>query len=70
MKKLFLKTLQYSPEKHLNWSLFLIKLQQLYLKQSPTQVLCCEHCDSSKNTYLEEHPRTAASDHICFTEKL
>ena len=34
---------------------------QLYEKETPTQVLCCEYCEIFKNTYFEEHLRTAAS---------
>ena len=34
---------------------------QLYYKKIPTQVLSCEYCDIFKNTYFEEHLRTAAS---------
>ena len=33
---------------------------QLYQKESPTQVFSCEICEISKNTYFEEHLRTAA----------
>ena len=34
---------------------------QLYSKQTPTQVLSCEYCETFKNTYFEEHLQTAAS---------
>ena len=34
---------------------------QLYYKKIATQVLSCEYCDIFKNTYFEEHLRTAAS---------
>ena len=30
-------------------------------KEIPTQVLSCEYCEIFKNTYFEEHLRTAAS---------
>ena len=33
----------------------------MYYKKIPTQVLSCEYCDIFKNTYFEEHLRTAAS---------
>ena len=46
--------------KHLCWSLYLIRLQALSLqvflkKETPTQVLLCEVCETSKNIYFEEH---------------
>ena len=34
---------------------------QLYLKETPAQVFSCEYCKIFKNTYFEEHLRTAAS---------
>ena len=34
---------------------------QLY-KKNPTQVFSWEHCKIFKNTYIEKHLRTAASD--------
>ena len=34
------------------------------LKESPTQVFSCEHCKMFKNSYFEEHIRTAASNLI------
>ena len=30
-------------------------------KETPTQVFSCEYCEILKNTYFEEHIRTAAS---------
>ena len=33
----------------------------MYYKEIPTQVLSCEYCEIFKNTYFEEHLRTAAS---------
>ena len=35
--------------------------QQLYLKETPTQVLSREICKIFKNTYFEEHLRTTAA---------
>ena len=35
--------------------------QQLYLKETPTQVLSREICEIFKNTYFEEHLRTTAA---------
>ena len=35
-----------------------------YLKETPTQVLCCEVCETFKNTYFEEHLGTAASKNV------
>ena len=34
---------------------------QLYQEETPTQVFSCEICKIFKNTYFEEHLRTAAS---------
>ena len=34
---------------------------QLYYKEIPTQVLSCKYYEIFKNTYFEEHLRTAAS---------
>ena len=49
--------------KHLCWSLLLIKLQALrpaaVLKRDSTT---CEYCEILKNTFFEEHQRTAISD--------
>ena len=46
--------------KHLCWSLFLMKLQskgqQLYYKDTPTQMFSCEICETLKKTYFEQHP--------------
>ena len=36
-----------------------------FIKETPTQVICCEYCEISKNTYFEKYLRTAASV-ICF----
>ena len=74
-KKGVLKNFALFIGKHLWWSLFLIHLQalrpvfpsylnfimQLYLKETPAQVFSCEYCKIFKNTYFEEHLRTAAS---------
>ena len=38
-----------------------MKLLAILLKETPTQVLCCEYCEIFKNTYFEEHLGTAAS---------
>ena len=61
--KLFLKI---SPsEKHLCWSLFLIKLQAfrpaIVLRKTPTKVFSYEYCELFNNTCFEGHLRTAAS---------
>ena len=34
----------------------------VYNKVLPTQVFSCEYCKIFKNTYFEEHLRTAASE--------
>ena len=48
-------------EKHLCWSLFLIKLQAFrpvtLLKRKPNQVFSCEICEMFKNTFFTEHIR-------------
>ena len=53
------------PGKRLCWSLFLIKLQskgqQLYYKDTPTQMFSCEICETLKNTYFEQHLWTTGS---------
>ena len=45
---------------------FLIRLQgsdlQLYLKKTLAQVLSCEFCEISKNTFSTEHLQSTASD--------
>ena len=48
---------------HLCWCLLFIKLQAFLL--TPTQVFSCEYCEIFKNTYLEEHLRSAASTGPC-----
>ena len=37
---------------------------QFYLKETPTQVFSSKYCKICKNTYFEEHLRTAASDFL------
>ena len=48
-------------ENHLCWSLFLKKLKawgmQLYLKETPAQVLFCEFYEIFKSTYFVEISR-------------
>ena len=34
---------------------------QVFQKETPTQVLSCEVCETFKNTYFEEHLQTTAS---------
>ena len=34
---------------------------QVFLKESPTQVLSCEVCETFKDTYFEEYLRKTAS---------
>ena len=64
-KKGVLKTFVNFTGKHLRWNLFFIKLQTFspttLLKETPTQVLSCEICESFNNNYFEEHLRTTAS---------
>ena len=67
-EKVVLKNFTNFIEKHLCWSLFLIKLQAFrpttVLKKTPMQVLSCEICGIFKNTYFEEYLRTTASKDI------
>ena len=52
--------------KHLCWCLFLTKLQTwrsvTLLKRDSNTGVSCEYCEIRKNTYFEEHMRTAAFD--------
>ena len=65
MKNGVLKNFANFTEKHLCWSLFLIKLQavnlQVLYKKTPTQGLSCEVCETFKSTYFQEHLQTTAS---------
>ena len=66
IKKGALKNFAVLTEKHLCWSLFLIKLQAwrhaTLLNETPTQVFSWEYCEIFKNIYFEEHLQTAAPD--------
>ena len=62
VKKGVLKNFATFTGKHLCWRIFLIKLLQLYYKETPTQVLPCEYCKIFKNTYFEKHLRMPASN--------
>ena len=57
----FLINLAIFTEKHLCWSLFLIKSQAFrpatLLKRDSTQVFSCEYSENSKNTFFKEHLR-------------
>ena len=65
IKKAVLKNIAIFTGIHLRRNLFLIKLQAFrpatLLKETPTQVISCEHCEIFKNTYFEKHLRTTAS---------
>ena len=37
-------------------------MESFFNKVVPAQVFSCEYCEISKNTYFEEHLRTAASE--------
>ena len=58
-------------EKHCTKVSFLIKLQaeacKLIKKEILAQVFPCEFCEIFKNTYFEEHLRTAAS--VCYVSR-
>ena len=64
-KKAVLENLQYSPQKNLCWSLFLIKLQTIrpvvLLNRDPTQVFSWKYFKIFKNIYFEDHLQTATS---------
>ena len=50
-------------EKHLCWSLFLIKLEAFSQpKETPTEALSCEVSRTFKSVYFEEHLQTTASE--------
>ena len=66
VKKGVLKNFANFTGKHLFWSLLLLKLQalqaqQLYQKETPTQVFSCGIYKTFKNIYFVEHLQTAAS---------
>ena len=64
MRKSVLKNFANFIGKQLCWSPFYeaASLQLAsFLKIDPTQVLSCEVCETSKNTYFEEHLQEAAS---------
>ena len=59
VRKGVLKNFGSSTGKQLCWSLFLWSCRppacKFFLQKIPTQVLSCEVCETSKNTYFEEH---------------
>ena len=63
-KNTFLKISQTSQE-NTCVGVFFMKLQafslQVFQKETPTQVLSCEVCETFKNTYFEEYLQTTAS---------
>ena len=63
---LSLKTLQYSQENICVGG----SSGATLLKKTLTQVFSYEHCEIFKNTYFEEHLRTAASRYISKKKKL
>ena len=64
-KKGILKNFANFTGKQLCWSLILIKLQasgqQLYKKETPTQLFCYENYETFKNIYFKEHQQITAS---------
>ena len=58
-KKAVLKNSQYSQENTC------VRVPE---KETPTQVFSCEYCKIFKNTYFEEHLRTAASGFTGFRD--
>ena len=64
---MFLKILQTSQESTCVGDLLyeVVGIQSAsFLKETPTQVLPCEVCETFKNIYFEEHLRTAASENV------
>ena len=64
-KTVFLEISQTSQENNSVGVFFRIKLQaftqQVFYKETPTQALSCEVCETFKNIYYEEHQQMAAS---------
>ena len=64
VRKGVLKNFGSSTGKQLCWSLFLWSCRppacKFFLKKIPTQVLSCEVCETSKNTYFEERLQATA----------
>ena len=65
VKKLFLEILQNSQENTCDRVSYLINLQakacNFIIKETLAQVLCCEFCEISKNTFFYRTPPVAAS---------
>ena len=38
-----------------------VLIEKIYYKENPPQVFSCKYCEIFKNSYFEEHLRTAAS---------
>ena len=70
-RKLFLKLSHYSLENTCVGISFLMKMQAFrpaaLLKRDSNTGVFCEHWESFKNTYFEEHLQTAASDSFTWT---
>ena len=60
-KKVVLKNFANLTEKHLCWSLFLIKMEAW---ETPAQMFSCEISKIFKNTYFEEHLRMTADQMV------
>ena len=61
-KKGVLKNFANLTEKHLCWSLFLIKMEAW---ETPAQMFSCEISKIFKSTYFEEHLQTTTDQMIC-----
>ena len=65
VKKCVLENFANFTGKHLCWSLFSIKLHtvslQVFKKETSTQALFCEVCETLKKSYFEEHLQMTAS---------
>ena len=67
IKKGVLKKSVVFTEKHLCWGLLLIKLKTF---RPPTQVFSCKYCGIFKNSYFEEHLRTAWAASIYYLKNV
>ena len=74
VNKVFLKILQNSQENTCDRVSFLIKLQaevsNFIQKETLKQVLSCEFCEISKNTFFPDHLRATASVHYYLPSRL
>ena len=68
-KKAILKSFTILTGKHLCRSYKVAGLKTFsFIKKTPIQVFSCQYYEMFKNTYFEEHLRTAASDFLLCIE--